>query len=74
MRAPGPDFILKGAGALTTCDWKLIVKRIKCVDKPEVDNPFFDSTLPELIVEKWSRGNIIWHHLVETILTCLISR
>jgi hypothetical protein len=66
---PGPGFVTKKAGSLSTRDWELIMRRINWND-----NPFFDPTLPQLVIEKWSLGNYISYHLFEIILICLVSR
>lgn len=46
---PGPDFIVKGAGAVTTDGWHLLVRRIDWKD-----NPFRDPAQPTLDIIPWT--------------------
>jgi hypothetical protein len=48
VQAPGPDFSLRGAGAITMSQWQCLVKRIDWKG-----NPFYDPTLPRLDIRLW---------------------
>lgn len=48
VQPPGPDFSLRGAGAVTTREWQRLVKRIDWKG-----NPFYDPDLPALNIEFW---------------------